>query len=88
LDRDEWDNFDYKENQKDETSLEIINRMRLLSNSVFFNILNGQNLYFPSRELINWTFDPVWRKYNGTMSGVLCRINLTQIDNVICSYGD
>ena len=88
LDLDDWDNSDHNETQADETSYEIIERMRTLGNSIFWNIINKQNVYIPSIQNLTWSFNPIWRKYNGTMSGVQATFTIPLKDSIICTYGN
>ena len=88
LDLDDWDNSDHNEAQSEETSFQIIERMRILANSIFWNIINKQSLYIPSAQNLTWSFNPIWRKYNGTMSGVQATFAIPLKDSIICNYGD
>jgi hypothetical protein len=88
LDLDEWDNSDHNESQSDETTFEIVERMRILANSIFSNIISAQGLYIPNTQNITWSYIPIWRKYNGTMSGVQATFVMPLIDTKICSYGN
>lgn len=82
---DEWDNFDINDNA-DDSSFARIEDMKTLANSVFndmFYIRSVQN----TNSKVTWSYRPVWRKYNGTMTGILVTLKYSDTSTKICNYG-
>ena len=88
VDRDEWDNSNVNQIGYSEGTLAIIERMRILANSILFNIFMDKNNYSPSQSLKPrlWTFKNILPHNINTMSGVECSLNITLVDKRVCEY--
>lgn len=80
---DEWDNSTFEENSSSHT-LNIINTMQSLANSVFWHIIMRPDVYMPSNAAKKWTSKPIHKQNNSTMSGVDIVFNFPKIDELIC----
>jgi len=80
---DEWDNPNY--NAANHT-LSIIEAMKDLMNTVFWHIIMRPDVYIPSNAAKKWSYKPIYRENNSTMSGVNATFNFPNIDNLICNY--
>ena len=85
LAKDCWDNFDIS-TDADNSSFARIEDMKTLANSVFndmFYIRSIQN----TNSKVTWSYKPVWRKYNGTMTGIVITLKYSNNSTKICNYG-
>lgn len=89
LDLDEWDNADNADNNEivssEESSFDIIERMQILADSVFWYFLQNEDNYFPLTAQPTWATTPLWRVNSNTMSGVKAVISLPFINDLICN---
>ena len=81
---DEWDNSDNNSVDYGQSSVELINAMELLANSVFMNVSRNENYNLESP--LKWSTEPILRANNGTMSGVRVRLTAVYPANTICTY--
>jgi len=86
---DEWDNSDDDETKSydDETSIDRIERMEQLADSVF-SYITAKNIDFPEiQQKLKWKSPrPILRANNGTMSGVLVELTIVFSGKRICDY--
>lgn len=84
---DEWDNSDgATPNYSDRNTMNRINEMEILCNSIFsyisFNIDQ-----FGINQRLQWTItEPIVRENNGTMSGIRVRLTVDYNSERVCSY--
>jgi hypothetical protein len=77
---DEWDNSDNNipTSYESETSVDKIERMETLANSVFYYIQKNSNLFPEIIKKLTWSIPrPILRANNGTMTGVEVQLNIT-----------
>lgn len=86
---DEWDNSDGVTSKayNSEASVDRIERMKTLANSVFVWI-SANNLLFPEiQQKLKWRSpQPILRANNGTMSGVKVELTVVFSGNVVCDF--
>lgn len=86
LDLDEWDNTETNDPQtSDESTFEIIDRMRVLANSVLWAIFNNEENYFPESNRA-WSFRALRRVNSNTMSGVRLNLSISSTSDIKCNY--
>lgn len=86
---DEWDNSDNNESKSynSETSVERIEAMKTLANSVFNYISSHNNLFPEITQKLKWTSPrPILRANNGTMSGVTVQLTVVFSGDFVCGF--
>lgn len=84
---DEWDNSDAisEKSYNDESSIERIERMEILADSIFSHITANNGSYPEIREKLKWrATEPILRANNGTMSGVVIQLTITFNGERVC----
>jgi len=84
-DFDEWDNADNNE-IADESTADIVERMTILMNSVFWHWTRNTDHYFPLQGAVVWSYTTIWRANSNSMSGVRATLLLPSISPIQCSY--
>ncbi len=85
----DWDNSDNdpSKSYNGETSVDKIEKMNTLANSVFHYITSKNNLFPEIREKLRWTSPrPILRANNGTMSGVSIQLTIVFSGERVCDY--
>ena len=84
---DEWDNSDNNlpTSYNSTTSVDRIERMEILADSVFSYITLNNGLWPEIQSMLVWRFpEPILRANNGTMSGVRCELTIKFSGDRIC----
>lgn len=87
--QDEWDNSDNNTptSYQSKTSVDRINNMEILCDSVMWWIANNMDLYDEIIEKPSWTIPrPLLRENNGTMSGVRVRMSILYKGQTKCDF--
>ena len=86
---DEWDNSDIipTKTYEDQTSIDRIERMELLADSIFSYISSNNELFPEISEKLKWKVqNPILRANNGTMSGVNIQLIVAFSGEKVCDY--
>ena len=86
---DEWDNSDddLTKSYDGSSSVDRIEDMEILADSVFFYISNNNSLFPEIQKKLAWrTQEPILRANNGTMSGVSVQLTVVFSGDRVCDY--
>lgn len=83
LDGDSWENFDNDNfgTIAQETTYEIIERMKLFANAVVYNFLQTTKTALTETQSVSWLLTPVYRITSNSLSGVLLQLNYANYIN-------
>jgi hypothetical protein len=84
LSLDDWDNADSSDIAENSSFQRVLD-MKELANSVFSDMFYIRNIQYNLNK-VTWTYKPIWRAYNGTMSGIMVSLKYSDIGQKKCSY--